>query len=73
MNNFKKDFNKLIEDIDNMIISVYEKYENENGETGYNTSDLQDIIIALIINHSYSSKDSIQELIFDLEKLEEEY
>ena len=69
----EKDFKKLIEDIDNLIINVYEKYENEDYELGYNTNDLNDIIIALINNHGYSSKDSIQSLIYDLEKLQDLY
>ena len=62
----EKDFNRLIEDIDDLIIKAYEKWG------GYNTEDLNDIIVALIKNHAFSSKDSVQNLIYELENIIEE-
>ena len=62
----EKDFNRLIEDIDDLIIKAYEKWG------GYNTEDLNDIIVALIENHAFSSKDSVQNLIYELENIIEE-
>ena len=60
----KKAFNNLIEKIDNLIIKTYGCYD---------TSDLQDIVVALVNNHIFSSKDSIQELIYELENIQENY
>lgn len=62
----EKDFNRLIEDIEDLIIEKYEKLG------GYDTDDLSDIIVALIENHIFSSKDSVQNLIYELENIIEE-
>ncbi len=59
----KKQFGKLIKKIDNEIIKTYGCYD---------TSDLQDIVVALINNHIFSSKDSIQNLIYELENIQED-
>ena len=55
---------KLISDIDNLIIESLEKYD---------TLALQDIIVGLVLNHTFTSDDSIQNLIYALENIKEEY
>ena len=50
----------LINDIDDLIIDTLGTYD---------TNDLETIIEGLICNHAFSSKDSIQELIYGLERL----
>lgn len=59
---YEQKLNKIIEDTDNLIIDTLGTYD---------TSDLEDIIIGLITNHTFSSKDSIQNLIYSLEKVME--
>ena len=53
---------KIVEDTDNLIIDTLGTYD---------TSDLEDIVLGLITNHTFSSKDSIQNLIYSLEKVME--
>lgn len=52
----------LINDIDDLIIDTLGTYD---------TNDLETIIEGLICNHAFSSKDSIQNLIYSLEKLQD--
>ena len=52
--------NKIVQETDNLIIDTLGTYD---------TSDLEDIILGLVENHMFSSKDSIQNLIYSLEKL----
>ena len=59
---YKDKLNKIVEDTDNLIIDTLGTYD---------TSDLEDIILGLVINHTFSSKDSIQNLIYSLEKVME--
>ena len=59
---YKDKLNKIVEDTDNLIIDTLGSYD---------TSDLEDIVLGLIINHTFSSKDSIQNLIYSLEKVME--
>ena len=54
--------NKIIQETDDLIIEILKEYD---------TSDLEEIIIGLVANHTFSSKDSIQGLIYELEKLME--
>lgn len=54
---------KLISDIDNLIIESLEKYD---------TLDLQNIIVGLVLNHTFTSGDSVQNLIYALENIKEE-
>lgn len=59
---YKDKLNKIVEDTDDLIIDTLGSYD---------TSDLEDIILGLVINHTFSSKDSIQNLIYSLEKVME--
>lgn len=54
--------NKIIQETDDLITEILKEYD---------TSDLEEIILGLIVNHTFSSKDSIQGLIYELEKLME--
>ena len=55
---------KLIKKIDKIIIKELKNY---------NTNNLNDIIIELLENHIFTSKDSINNLIELLEELKKEY
>lgn len=55
---------KLIKKIDKIIIKELKNY---------NTDELNNIIIGLIENHIFTSKDSINNLIELLEELKKEY
>lgn len=57
---YQEKINKIVQETDNLIINILEEYD---------TSDLEDIILGLVENHIFSSKDSIQNLIYSLEKL----
>ena len=59
---YAQKINKIVEDTDNLIIDTLGSYD---------TSDLEDIVLGLVINHTFSSKDSIQNLIYSLEKVME--
>lgn len=59
---YKDKLNKIVEDTDDLIIDILGTYD---------TNDLEDIILGLVINHTFSSKDSIQNLIYSLEKVME--
>ena len=50
----------IVQDIDNIIIDILGTYD---------TDDLSTIIEQLICNHTFTSKDSIQDLIYRLERL----
>lgn len=54
----------IVEKCDDIIIKTLETYD---------TSDLETIILYLIKNHSFSSADSVQNLIYTLEKVVDEY
>lgn len=54
---------KIIKEINNIIVEQYGNYD---------TNDLNDIIIELLRNHIFTSKDSIKNLIYELENLLEE-
>lgn len=54
--------NRIVQDIDDIIIDNLGSYD---------TSELQDIVEALVVNHQFTSKDSIQELIHGLERLKD--
>lgn len=57
--------------IDELIASEYIKNGYNDG-LGYNTTDLNDIIVLLIQNHEYTSNDSIKSLIMRLEDMIDE-
>lgn len=59
---YEMKINRIVQDIDDIII--------DNLGT-YDTSDLQEIVEALVVNHLFTSKDSIQELIYGLERLKD--
>lgn len=61
---YEQKIDKLVSDIDEIIIETLKQYD---------TDDLSTIIECLIINHTFTSKDSIQDLIYRLEKLKEVY
>ena len=56
--------NSIVKDTDKLIISKLHRYD---------TSDLEEIIIGLLYNHAFTSADSIQNLIYTLEKMIDEY
>ena len=59
---YEMKINRIVQDIDDIIIDILGTYD---------TSDLQTIIENLVCNHTFTSKDSIQELIYGLEKLKD--
>ena len=61
---YEQKIDKLVSDIDEIIIETLKQYD---------TDDLSTIIECLVINHIFTSKDSIQDLIYRLEKLKEVY
>ena len=61
---YEQKIDKLIQDIDELIIETLKEYD---------TSDLEEIIVGLIENHIFTSKDSIQNLIYTLEKVQDLY
>jgi hypothetical protein len=63
MINYKELTKKIME----LISKAYKNYG------GYDTNDLNDIIIGMISDHIFTTKDSIQNLIYDLEKMRDYY
>jgi hypothetical protein len=61
---YEQKIDKLVSDIDEIIIETLKQYD---------TRDLEEIIKGLIVNHIFTSKDSIQGLIYELEKLKDIY
>ena len=61
---YEQKIDKLVSDIDEIIIETLKQYD---------TRDLEEIIKGLVINHTFTSKDSIQGLIYELEKLKDIY
>lgn len=59
---YEMKINRIVQDIDDIIIDILGSYD---------TSDLQEIVEALVCNHTFTSKDSIQELIYGLERLKD--
>lgn len=57
--------------IDELISKEYIKNNYNDGE-GYSTTDLNDIIEILISNHTFTSNDSIKDLIIRLENMIDE-
>ena len=57
--------------IDELISKEYIKNNYNDGE-GYSTTDLNDIIEILISNHTFTSKDSVKDLIIRLENMIDE-
>ena len=55
---------RIIEDCDSIIVEYLDKYD---------TSDLEEIVLGLVNNHTFTSADSIQSLIYSLEKLMDYY
>lgn len=60
--NYREKIEEIVQETDRLIIDKLVKYD---------TSDLEEIIIGLVMNHIFTSKDSIQGLIYELEKLME--
>ena len=60
--NYREKIEEIVQETDRLIIDKLVKYD---------TSDLEEIIIGLVMNHTFTSKDSIQGLIYELEKLME--
>jgi hypothetical protein len=58
--------------ISNIVCDIDKLIQDKMLYHEYDTDDLANIIIGLILNHEYSSKDTIQGLIYDLEKIKEE-
>lgn len=59
---YKDKIEEIIKETDKLIIDKLDEYD---------TRDLEEIIIGLVMNHTFTSKDSIQGLIYELEKLME--
>ena len=59
---YREKIEEIVQETDRLIIDKLVKYD---------TSDLEEIIIGLVMNHTFTSKDSIQGLIYELEKLME--
>ena len=59
------------EKIDKAIIGCDELIIDTLGT--YDTSDLEEIIVGLVYNHTFSSADSVQNLIYTLEKVVDTY
>lgn len=64
MSDYDRKINKIISDCDDIIIDTLGTYD---------TSDLEDIVVGLVCNHIFTSGDSIRNLIYTLEKLEDIY
>lgn len=62
---------ELATKIDELISQEYIKNNYNDGE-GYSTTDLNDIIEILISNHTFTSNDSIKDLIIRLENMIDE-
>lgn len=60
--NYREKIEEIVKETDRLIIDKLVKYD---------TSDLEEIIIGLVMNHTFTSKDSMQGLIYELEKLME--
>ena len=61
-NNYYNYINNIVKDVDKLIIK-------KMVHNVYDTEDLNNIIVGLILNHQYSSNDTIDSLICDLEKI----
>ena len=59
---YEMKINRIVQDIDEIIIERLGSYD---------TSDLEEIIEYLVLNHAFTSKDSIQNLIYSLERLKD--
>ena len=59
---YREKIEEIVQETDRLIIDKLVEYD---------TSDLEEIIIGLVMNHTFTSKDSIQGLIYELEKLME--
>lgn len=57
---YNQKIDKIVKETDNLIIETLKEYD---------TSDLEEIIIRLVCNHTFTSNDSIQNLIYSLERL----
>lgn len=60
------------ENIDNIVNKIDELIIQEMFHNCYDTDDLQLIVCKLIMNHGFTSKDTIQNLIYELENIIEE-
>lgn len=61
---YRDKINSIVKDTDKLIISKLKRYD---------TSDLEEVIVELLYNHTFTSADSIQNLIYTLEKMIDEY
>lgn len=59
---YEMKISRIVDDIDEIIIERLGSYD---------TSDLEEIIECLVLNHTFTSKDSIQNLIYSLERLKD--
>ena len=59
---YEMKISRIVDDIDEIIIERLGSYD---------TSDLEEIIEYLVLNHTFTSKDSIQNLIYSLERLKD--
>jgi hypothetical protein len=62
--NYDRKIDRIISDCDDIIIDTLGSYD---------TSDLEEIVVGLVCNHAFTSHDSIRNLIYTLEKLEDAY
>lgn len=66
MENYYKGIDAIAIKINNLIVECMKNNE-------YNAEDLENIILALLQRFNYTTRDTIQSLIYSLERLEEYY
>ena len=64
VDNYKQKIEKIVQLIDEIIIQELSEYS---------TRDLEDVVLGLVDYHAFTSADSIQGLIYELEKLKDLY